>query len=344
MPSCNSSLYNTPLPTHPQNDSTNTSNLSKTCNTVLTCCYLNSRSLVNKLTIFQSYVYSSDFDVICLTETWLTESIFDQEILPNNYNIYRKDRTTRGGVVLIAIKNTIATSVLNSNLPNNELEITTVKLNLHKPIIISCIYIPPCPSESYMNDIISNLTHIVQSNSSTDIIIIGDFNLPDIYWGSLSTTSPASRAFCDFVFDNSLTQLIDQPTHIKGNILDIILSNSNDLVTNLSIASDNSCISSDHFAIRYTPDLRHLSKCLRSSKKRFSSHPTTQLQLKITNLELESHNKALLAKSKYESQLVKSFAGSHNSRIYNYIRLLSKKNSIPSTLSLQLFLSFSFHR
>ena len=38
---------------------------------------------------------------------------------------------------------------------------------------------------------------------------------------------------------------------ITGNILDIILSNSNDLVTNLSIASDNSCISSDHFAITF---------------------------------------------------------------------------------------------
>ena len=88
------------------------------------------------------------------------------------------------------------------------------------------------------------------------------------------------------------------------------------------------------FPCWYTPELRHLSKCLRSSKKRFSSHPTTQLQLKITNLELESHSKALLAKSKYESQLVKSFAGSHNSRIHNYIRLLSKKSSIPSTVSL----------
>ena len=88
------------------------------------------------------------------------------------------------------------------------------------------------------------------------------------------------------------------------------------------------------FPCWYTPELRHFSKCLRSSKKRFSSHPTAQLQLKIIYLKLESRSKALLAKSKYESQLVKSFAGSHSSRIYNYIRLLSKKSSIPSTVSL----------
>ena len=88
------------------------SNLS---NTAITCCYLNIRSIVNKLSLFQSYIYSSDFDVICLTETWLSESVFDQEILPTNYNIYRKDRPSRGGGVLIAIKSTISASVVCSD-------------------------------------------------------------------------------------------------------------------------------------------------------------------------------------------------------------------------------------
>ena len=134
---------------------------------MITCCYLNIRSIVNKLSLFQSYVYSSDFDVICLTETWLSESVFDQEILPTNYNIYRKDRPSRGGGVLIATKSTIPVSVISSDPSNNSLEILTVRLNLSKPVTLSCVYTPPNPSDSLIHDLISDLTQIVQSNQST---------------------------------------------------------------------------------------------------------------------------------------------------------------------------------
>ena len=73
------------------------------------------------------------------------------------------------------------------------------------------------------------------------------------------------------------------------------------------------------FPCWYTPELRHLSKCLHSTKKRFTKHATPHIQLKISNLESEYRSKILLAKPNYESQLVQSFAGSHNSKIYDYI-------------------------
>ena len=404
LPNCNYNFDATITSNHFQKNSTNS---------VITCCYQNIRSIVNKLSLFQSYVYSSNFDVICLTETWLTESVFDQEILPTNYNIFRKDRSTRGGGVLIATKSSIPVSVVHSDPLNNALEILTVRLNLSKPVTLSCVYISPNPSDSYMYDLISNLTQVIQSNPSTDIIITGDFNLPEINWDNLSTTSTTSSTFCDFVFDNSLTQLIDQPTHVRSNILDLVLSNSEELVTNLTVSSNNSWISSDHFVITFqlahellhtpstipkyvydlpkanysaiqsflfdfeyspclqsqdvefiwheikssihnamnmfipkvrlrrrqfpcwfTPELRHLSKCLHSTKKRFTKHATPHLQLKLNNLESKYRSKVLLAKSNYESELVQSFAGSQNSKIYDYIRSLSKKSPIPSSVSL----------
>ena len=61
-----------------------------------------SRSLVNKFSRFQCS-YSSTFDVICITKTWLTNFICDKEILPKVYTLYRKNRVTRGGGVLIAV-------------------------------------------------------------------------------------------------------------------------------------------------------------------------------------------------------------------------------------------------
>ena len=101
----------------------------------ITCYYLNIRSIVNKLSAFQAHVYSSDFDVVCLSKTWLSDSLFDQEILPSNYNIYRNDRPSRGGGVMIATKDNIPVTAITPYLPSsNAFEILSIKLNLCKPI------------------------------------------------------------------------------------------------------------------------------------------------------------------------------------------------------------------
>ena len=314
--------------------------------------------------------------------------------------------------MLIAIKDTIPVSVLSLHLPNNAPEAIAVRLNLRIPIILSCVYLLPCLSDPYMEVTISNLTQIVQSDPSTVSIIVGDFNLPDVQWDTLSSTSSSSSTFCDFVFDNSLIQLINHPTHVKGNILDLVLTNSENSIANLTIAPATKWITTDHFEITfqlpqiihptpttspkyvfdfpkanydgilsylfdfdytsclqshnvefvwltiknsiytamdifipkvrlrhhqfpcwYTSELRHLSKCLLSSKKRFSKHPTPHLQLKINNLEADYCSKINQAKYNYEMHLVQSFAGSCNGKIYDYIRSLSKKTTIPSMVS-----------
>ena len=60
------------------------------------------------------------------------------------------------------------------------------------------------------------------------------------------------------------------------------------------------------------------------------------LQLKINDLESEYRSKTLLAKSNYESQLIQSFSGSHNSKIYDYIRTLCKNSTIYPLLFLSI--------
>ena len=40
-------------------------------------------------------------------ETWLNKKIETLEILPDNYTVYIKDRSSKGGGVLLAIKNSI---------------------------------------------------------------------------------------------------------------------------------------------------------------------------------------------------------------------------------------------
>ena len=174
----------------------------------------------------------------------LTKKFFLQTMI----SFARTDLHVDWGGVLIAIKDSIPASVISSIPSNHAPEIITVRLNLRKTTILSCVYLPPSPSYSNMNDAISNLTQITDANPSADTIFVGDFNLPDVQWDTLSSTS---CAFCDFVFDNSLTQLINHSTHIQGNILNLVLSNSIDCVVSLTVANDNNWIATDHFTVTF---------------------------------------------------------------------------------------------
>lgn len=71
---------------------------------------------MNKFVLFQSLVYGSSVDCFCFTETWLSSDIGDGEILSCDYKLYRRDRTSRGGGVLIAVSNRISSRLLCASL------------------------------------------------------------------------------------------------------------------------------------------------------------------------------------------------------------------------------------
>ena len=176
---------------------------------------------MNKLNSFQSFIYSTDYDLICITETWLCENIFDGEIIPKGYSIFRKDRGSRGGGILVATKESINVMYLSS--PQN-LEVLPLIINLTnaKSISICSIYIPPNLTTDTFQPIITYLSDFMET--SDNVILLGDFNLPDINWSTLTGSTTTSQSFCDFIFQYNLTQSITSPTHIKGNILDLIYS------------------------------------------------------------------------------------------------------------------------
>ena len=89
-------------------------------------------------------------------------------------------------------------------------------------------------------------------NTAENFVLLGDFNFNDINWDSLHGHSPSSAKFCDIVFDLNFIQLIDEPTHIHGNILDLVLTNNIDIIHDLSVHSKQPLpISSDHFIITF---------------------------------------------------------------------------------------------
>ena len=175
-------------------------------------CLFNARSIVNKLNLIQSFIYGSPFKIIAITETWLTDNILDNEILPTGFKIFRNDRDSRGGGVLLAIHQSSSAEVLP--LPPPHLEVIAVKLTRPISLVICVVYLPPNSSHAHCAALCNYLSALLDGNT---VVILGDFNFPKINWHTLSGDSAASALFCEFVFDNNLDQLVTESTHCQGN-------------------------------------------------------------------------------------------------------------------------------
>ena len=83
-----------------------------------------------------NYLYFNKY-IICVTETWLTPFITDQEILYTGYHIYINDSGSRGGGVMIGI---------SQNILSRKAEIPTYKEVCLVELATCCVYVPPSPS------------------------------------------------------------------------------------------------------------------------------------------------------------------------------------------------------
>ena len=53
------------------------------------------------------------------------------------------------------------------------------------------------------------------------------------------------------MFQNNLSQIIHTPTHLKGNILDLVLTNSDELISNVEVTPPHHNLSCDHYIISF---------------------------------------------------------------------------------------------
>lgn len=122
-----------------------------------------------------------------------------------------------------------------------------VELDISPPTFVCCVYIPPsgsCSTE-YFSEMIQFINTLPNNQ---DLLLVGDFNAPDINWDRLTASSLRSSVLCDAIFAKNMIQLVDHMTHQSGSTLDLILCNCPSRVSNISI--DDGLVS-DHCLISY---------------------------------------------------------------------------------------------
>jgi hypothetical protein len=271
----------------------NFANVSQQCSdSKINILYLNARSIktvnknINKINEFQNLVYTSECDVVGVSESWLDHTVCNDEILDkNNYVVYRRDRDKqRGGGVLLGIKKDIYSSQICVS-ETHEILAVEIKPSKRSKLLLVCCY--RSPSET-ISDFVTELRDILQSNSVkyNGMCIIGDFNLPNIIWNDCwgSSINTNENLFLELCSEFSLSQINKVPSTIHGNILDLVLTNLPDTISH--VVKSSLYFDSDHFLLEFN---------INTTTKRVRSRPREIFNYKKANFvninnELNSEN------------------------------------------------------
>ena len=109
----------------------------------------------------------------------------------------------------------------------------------NKPIIVGCTYRPPDNQLDYAQLVSQELLELKSKFKNSIFLLGGDFNLPDIDWGTESIVGnqypkAINTTFMDTFKDLGLTQVVKTPTRGE-NVLDLFLTSNDNLIVGQSV-------------------------------------------------------------------------------------------------------------
>ena len=232
----------------------------------------NARSILNKFNELQLLVAQHSPCIIGITESWLDDNICDSEIQLSGYNMFRNDRCgSQGGGILLCIHKSLMCT------PSEKLKAVRmdeslwylVSLSKNTTLLIGLIYRSPTSVESNNSKLLEIFQIISQQYSHTQLLLMGDFNFPDINWVDSHCSSSStllSAKFLDVIQDSFLIQHVEEPTHHQpdqqSSVLDLKITHDPNSITNVIHlpplgSSDHECLMWQFFA---APTIKMLFK------------------------------------------------------------------------------------
>ena len=191
-------------------------------------------------------------DVLCICESWLDDSVTNNDVFVDGYVIVRKDRNRSGGGVLMFIKDSFDFETINCDTSDN-VECIFVKIKSEESMVVGTAYRPPSAPVSYLNSL---LDCIEQVKILGDIFILcGDLN-----FNCHVDLSAANNPILYIESAFNLKQLVNEHTRVTANsssLIDVILSS---LPDKHSITNVLKTTLSDHFMVYTVINTRIRSK------------------------------------------------------------------------------------
>ncbi|GAB0176447.1 mitochondrial enolase superfamily member 1 [Grus japonensis] len=188
----------------------------------------------NKQEELETCVRLQGYDLIGITEMWW-DSSYDWSVGMEGYRLFRKDRQgRRGGGAALYLNDQLECMELHLGMDEEPTESLWVRIKGRAgagDIIAGVCYRPPDQGDRADETL---YRQIGAASCSQALVLMGDFNHPDICWRDNAAERKQSRKFLECVDDNFLLQVIEEPTR-RGAMLDLILTNKEGLVGDVKL-------------------------------------------------------------------------------------------------------------
>ncbi|PKU41873.1 rna-directed dna polymerase from mobile element jockey-like [Limosa lapponica baueri] len=182
--------------------------------------------------------------------TW--DESHDWSVAIKGYKLFRRDRRgRRGGGVAHYVKEWIESEEmsLKPSLGSDErVESLWVRIKGQANMgdtVVGVYYRPP-DQDGEVDEAFYNQLQVAPQSQA--LVLVGDFNYPDICWKGYTVTNIQSKRFLQCIDDNFLTQLVEEPTRREA-LLDLVLTNKEGLVEDILVEGNLGC--SDHGKIEF---------------------------------------------------------------------------------------------
>ena len=186
-------------------------------------------------------------DIVCITETWLDNSISDNELTIPGYCIIRLDRNRHRGGVLMYIRCTLHPQVLS--LGPSDLELLIVSINNATCKYCMGLFYRPPGSASLIFDNLFSVLEQLDPSLFLNFVLIGDFNV-----NFLNPQHFLYHQLSCILSSFNHTQVVPQPTHVStsggATLIDLVLLSNPQQLQDCSVIPELS--HSDHKGISLT--------------------------------------------------------------------------------------------
>ena len=189
----------------------------------ITLCHWNLNGLMAhnfiKVSLLHTLTVTNDYDIICLTETFLDSSTDndDDRISIPGYILLRTghpSNTKRGGVC-IYYKDHLPIIKRNDLCQLHECMVTEMRIGKNK-CFFTCLYRSPSQTSDEFEDFCTDLNLFLSNINDlnpTCSVITGDFNARSPEWWALDRENNEGHEISFLTSSAGYSQLIDQPTH-----------------------------------------------------------------------------------------------------------------------------------
>lgn len=262
----------------------------------LDCFYTNADQLINKLNELEIRTRDTTPNIIGVTEVKPKHNRYKPvpaEYSINNYKMYSKNlETDEGRGLILYIDQRLESSELKMNITFCENLFIKIKLNNNDKLLLGLIYRSPSNNSMEYIDSLCNLLNEAASKGFSHLLLMGDFNLPNINWTTESCSGNENNIdhkFLETVKDNFLFQHIDKPTRWRGtdtpHILDLIMTNEENMISDLEYQSPIG--KSDHCLLKFTYNCYTLLKKNRKATKLYSKANFSNFKEELNRIDWE---------------------------------------------------------